>query len=290
MMSKFYATLSTFKEKINAFYLLAFIPLVLLAYSHIEWPFTIIIPIYGFILLLMKKQKLLLCHPAKNTQRALGLLIMSGSFFIYYPLTTFFPSVTFYSAANYAVFLLGLCLTFFEASALKEASSSLFLIVATSASPFFSEWLNPHLSPYVTPQFAYIINGIMNTLGVKSTIQSTGDYPIISFPTIQGGTISALFNWYCVGVSSVLIFSIILIVLLIEEHNNLKTRMIWSIIGIAGIWILNVLRVVVILLADYFYGAEVGGMIHYVIGYTIFITWLTLFLYLLSKKTRPTTA
>jgi exosortase/archaeosortase family protein len=157
--------------------------------------------------------------------------------------------------------------------------------VAGTASDFISEGLGPYLSPYVTPQFASLINGILNALSVKSTIQSTGTYPIISFPTIQGGTISALFNWSCVGVSSVLIFSIILVVLLIEEHSNLKTRMIWSIIGIAGIWILNVPRVVIILLADYFYGAEVGGMIHYVIGYTIFITWLSAFLYLWSKRT-----
>ena len=61
--------------------------------------------------------------------------------------------------------------------------------------------------------------------------------------------------------------------------------MIWSIIGISGLLILNVARVVIILLADYFYGAEVGGTIHYVIGYTIFITWLIVFLYLFSKKT-----
>jgi len=60
--------------------------------------------------------------------------------------------------------------------------------------------------------------------------------------------------------------------------------MTWSIIGISGLLILNVLRVVVILLTDYFYGAEVGGTIHYVIGYTIFITWLTIFLYIFSKK------
>jgi len=284
-MTKFYAVLSIFKEKINSFYLLAFVPLLLFAYYHIEWPFTVIIPIYGFILLLFKKPKLLLYRQARSTQKALGLLIVFGSFFFYYALNLFLPSVTFYTAVNYAVFIFGLSLTFFEVSALKEMASSLFLILAGSASSFVSAGLEPYFSPFITPRFAYLINGAMNAFGVKSTIQSADHYSMISFNTLRGETITALFDWYCVGVSSVLIFSIILVVLLIEEHSNLKSRIIWSVIGTLGIWILNVLRVVIILFADYFYGAEVGAMTHYIIGYTIFITWVTVFIYLLSRRT-----
>jgi len=284
-MSKLHKVLPILKERINIFYLLALVPLLVIAYYHSVWVFSIIIPIYGFILLLIKKQNLQLYHRAKRNQKALGLLIIFGSFFVYYAIVPFLPSATFYTVANYVIYLLGLCLTFFEASALKEIASSIFLIVAATSSPFISEWLEPHLSPYITVQFAYLIQGIMNSLGVQATIlQSNSRFPVISFPTSQGGQVTALFNWSCVGVSSLLTFSIILFTLLIEEHSNLKSRMTWSIIGISGLLILNVLRVVVILLTDYFYGAEVGGTIHYVIGYTIFITWLTIFLYIFSKK------
>lgn len=287
-MSKLDVVLSTFKERINAFYLLAFIPLLLLTYYHLTWPFAIIIPIYGFILLLIKKQKLQLCHPARPIQKALGLLIVIGSFFIYYLLVPFFPSASFYTAANYAIYLLGLCLTFFEAPALKESASSIFLIIAATSSSFISEWLEPHLSPLITSQFAYLIQSILNAFGVQTTVYFPNHLPIISFPTIQGGTITAVFNWYCVGVSSILIFSIILVILLIEEPGNLKSKTIWSLVGVSGVLALNVLRVLIILITDYFYGAEVGGQIHYVIGYAVFITWLTIFLYLYSKKTSQT--
>lgn len=287
-MSKLYTVLSTFKERINTFYLLAFIPLLLLTYYHVTWPFALIIPIFGFILLLIKKQNLSIYHSAKPLQKALGLLIIIGSFFAYYLIVPFFPSAGFYTAANYAIYLVGLCLTFFEAPALKEASSSIFLIVAATSSSFISEWLEPHLSPHVTSQFAYLIQCILNALGVQTTVYFSNHLPIISFPTIQGGTIAAIFNWYCVGVSSVLIFSIILVILLIEEHGNLKSKITWSLVGISGVLALNVLRVLIIFIADYFYGAEVGGKIHYIIGYAIFITWLTTFLYLYSKKTSQT--
>ena len=288
-MSKLQEIFSSLKERINIFYLLALAPLLIFAYFHSGWTFSIVIPLFGFILILIKKQNLQLYPQAKRIQKDLGLHIMFGSFFVYYALVPFLPSLTFYTTANYVIYLLGLCLAFFEVSALKEIVSSIFLIVAATASPFISVWLELYLSPYVTVQFANLIKDIMNSFGIQAIIlQTNGPFPLISFPTSQGGQVTALFNWYCVGVSSLLIFSTILVILLIEEHSNLKSRMIWSIIGISGLLILNVLRVVIILLADYFYGAEMGGTIHYVIGYTIFITWLTIFLYLFSKKTANT--
>ena len=273
------------KERINLFYLLAFVPLLPFVYYHTRWPFAVIIPIYGFVLLLIKKQKLALHYPAKPLQVIFGLLLIVGSVFIYYALVPFFASAAFYTATNYAIYLLGLCLTFFEAPALKETFTSIFLIVAATSSSFISAWLEPHLAPHITPLFAHLMGLILNALGIAATVQSSGQVPIISFPTMQGGRITAVFNWYCVGVSSVLIFSIILVVLLIEEHGNLTSKMIWSLVGILGMLALNVLRVFIIFIADYFHGAEVGGAIHYVIGYAIFITWLTIFLYLYSKKT-----
>jgi exosortase/archaeosortase family protein len=271
----------------NLFYVLAFAPLLLFAYSHGDWVFPIIIPTFGFILLLIKRQELQRAPPAKPIHRVLGFLIALGSFFLYYLVVPFLPSTTFYTAANYVIYLLGLSLSFFEYPALKATASPIFLIAAGASSPFIADWLEPRLSPYITAQFAYLIRGLMNLLGVRAEIIESTSNPLITFPTNQGGQVTSIFNWYCVGVSSLLIFSIILIILLIEEHTDLKSRITWSIIGIAGILVLNVVRVVIILLADYFYGAEVGGTIHYAIGYTLFIAWLTAFLYLFSKKTGP---
>jgi len=46
----------------------------------------------------------------------------------------------------------------------------------------------------------------------------------------------------------------------------------------------NILRVTLILLADYFYGVEVGATIHYVLGYALFSVWLALFFFVYSKR------
>lgn len=51
-----------------------------------------------------------------------------------------------------------------------------------------------------------------------------------------------------------------------------------------GTFALNIFRVTVILLVDYFYGAEVDGTAHYIVGYALFSAWLAIFPYAFSKR------
>jgi len=81
-----------------------------------------------------------------------------------------------------------------------------------------------------------------------------------------------------------LVFSIILVVILFEDPSTLKVKVAYSVAGVFGTFALNILRVTVIFLTDYFYGAEVGGFVHYVIGYILFAVWLVFFLYAYSKR------
>ena len=264
------------KKRINLFYVLSFVPLILIAYCEV---FGVVIAMYGFILLLIKKRNLSHRHEAGKTQKVLGLTVILGSFFVYYALVPFFQYVAFYGRANYAAYILGLFLIFFDISALREAFTPLFLIVAATSSSFISRWLEPHLTPYI-PHFTSLIVAILKALGLRVT---TDDPNIIVLHTLKGPLLTE-FVWGCVGVSSTLIFSIILIIVLFEEPTRLKTKILWSVIGILGTLFVNVIRVTTIFLADYFYGSEVGGKVHYIIGYVLFITWLAIFFYTFSKR------
>jgi len=75
-----------------------------------------------------------------------------------------------------------------------------------------------------------------------------------------------------------------MIVVLYEEPGSLTTKTLWAIIGVVGIFILNIIRIVMILAADYYYGAEVAAQFHAVLGYALFFTWLAFFLYTFSKR------
>ena len=267
------------RNRIKLFYLLALAPFPLIFYYN---PLSVIIPVYGFLLLLLKNRKLLQFKETNMVQRILGLLVVAGSFFIYYLRVLVYPVESFYTVANYAVYLLGLFLIFFEFSALKEALAPLFLIVAAPASALLAASLKPFLSPFAN-DFAHIIVNVLRALGVDANVYSY-NIPVIRFLSPSGRMISGAFVYECMGVYSALVFSIILVVILLEDPSGLKTKLAYSIVGLIGILALNILRITMIFVADYFYGAEVGGTVHYIIGYALFTTWLACFLYIYSKR------
>jgi exosortase/archaeosortase family protein len=270
------------ENRLNSFYVLAFLPLLLVAYFYARWPFGLVIPIYGFIIFVIKKQKLSSCKEAGPIQKLFGLLVTASSFFFYYVLVLFFSTAAFYGAANYCVYLLGLFLIFFDLNALKEAFSPLFLIAAAMSSNLVSNIIEPFFNPYI-PSFASFIASILKTIGIGVRI-SAGSPTTMTLQTLKG-PLQLLFVWGCVGFASLFVFSIILVVVLAETPGNVKTKALWAVPGILGTFFLNILRIVLIFVTDYFYGHDVGAKVHYFIGYIFFIVWITIFLYIFQKKT-----
>ncbi len=109
----------------------------------------------------------------------------------------------------------------------------------------------------------------------------------MTFQTLKG-PITVQFVWGCVGFASLFLFSIIIIIVLAESPGNPKTKVSWYVVGFVGTFLLNILRIVLIFVTDYFYGYEVGAMVHYFIGYILFITWTMAFLYIFQRKTLGT--
>jgi exosortase/archaeosortase family protein len=268
-------------DRINLFYLLAAIPLVVVAYFSVV---RAVVPMYAFVLLFLKKDKLSSFEEPGPLQKILGVLILGASVFVFFALVPLFSftyvTVDPYGIVNYVLHLLGLFLVFFSFPALREAFSPLFLIVATASSFFISEGLAPTLSPFLIPFFMRVIDSSLRILGFS--IITNYSTHVMTLQTWRG-PIAAVFNWGCIGVYSTLVFIIILVVILFEEKNTLRTKIIWAAIGILGTNVVNGIRVLTIFLTDYAYGTEVGAQIHYFIGYVLFITWLAIFFFLMSK-------
>ena len=269
------------EKRSNSFYLLAFVPILLLSYSYAEFPLGLMIPLYGFILLLLKKHKLFPRPEPPVVQKLFGLVVVFASFFVYFIVSPFFPEAGFYGFANYFVYIIGLFLVFFEIHALKEAFSPLFLIGAFVSSSVISNWAGSLFKPYI-PHFTLFVVNILKATGMAVT-QSMSNPNMIVLHTSKG-LVSLVFVWACVGFISTYIFSIILVVILSEEPSNIKTKIIWSIIGVLGIFALNILRIVTLFAGYYFYGYEYGQIVHSYIGYILFILWSLIFLYLFSKR------
>jgi len=280
--TKLLSVLSLRRNRANLFYIFVFAPLLLIFYYS---PLSTIIPFYGFLILFLKYQKLLDVKEANFIQKILGSIVAVGSFFVYYGVILVYPNASFYSAANYAVYLLGLFLIFFEFSALKKAFSPLFLIVGATSSTFIAAWLKPFLSPF-TNDFMHIVVIILRTLGIDANVYywQASNLSILSFPSLSGKVIQGVIVYECIGVYSALVFSIILVVILFEDPSSLKVKLAYSIVGILGTFASNILRVTIIYLTNYFYGARVGATVHYVIGYALFSAWLACFFSIYSKR------
>jgi len=275
------AVFSSMEKRSNSFYLLAFIPLLLISYFYVAYLLGLMIPLYGFILLLLKKHKLFSRPEPPVVQKLFGLVVIFASFFVYFFISPFIPEAVFYGFGNYFVYIIGLFLVFFEIRALKEAFSPLFLVGAFVSSSVISSWAGSLFTPYI-PHFTLFIVNILRATGMAVT-QSLS-YPNVVVLHTANGPLSLMFVWACVGFISMYIFSIILVVVLSEEPSNIKTKIIWSIIGVLGIFALNILRIVTLIAGYYFYGYETGQIIHSYIGYILFVTWSLIFLYLFSKR------
>ncbi len=267
-------------KKVKIFLILALIPLPLLFYYN---PLGAIILTYSYLLLLIKQQKLTTFKQARTWQLILGATTLLASLLIYYAIIPFYPEPTFYGAANYALHILALFLIFFETKALKEAFTPLFLIAATTLSSYIAAGLKPYITPFAD-DIAHLVANILRTLGFNANVIGRPELPVITIRSLSGRTVSGAFTYECIGISSALIFAIILVVVLMEDPSPIKTRIIYSVIGLAVTFALNILRVTMIFITDYFYGAEAGATIHYVIGYTLFTIWLVVFLYIYSKR------
>jgi len=272
--------LFSLKERVNLFYFLAFIPLFLILYFNL-W--SLVIAFYGFVFLLLKSQKLRSFKEARPFQRFLGLIVIVASFFLYYALIRIVSNAGFYGGANYVVFLLGLFMVFFDLPALREAFTPIFFIVAATSSSFVAEWLKPYFTPYLD-DIAYIILNVLRAFGVNAYIYFFRNEPILGFTSVSGNLVLTSFVYECIGVFSALVFSIILVIVLIEDHSSLKVKLLASVVGVLGTFALNILRITFILLTDYFYGAEAGANVHYIVGYALFSAWLVFFLYIYSQR------
>ena len=267
-------------NKIGLFYILSFVPLLIIFFYV---PFSAVIPFYGFLLFLIKYQKLAEVKEAGFVQKILGVIVVLSSFFAYYGVVLVYPKAAFYGSANYVVYLLGLFLVFFDFRVLREAFAPLFLIVAATSSTFVAVWLKPFLSPFAN-DFAHIVVNVLRAFGLNASIYYLGRTPIISLVSLSGKMVSGAFVYECIGVYSILVFSIILVVILFEDPSGLKVKLAYSVAGLLGTFVVNVFRVTTIFVTDYFYGADAGATIHYVIGYVLFSAWLAVFLYIYSKR------
>lgn len=272
-----------FKDRLNIFYALLLIPLLAIELYRLTYfgdVLGVLIPLYGFLILLSKKD-VFSQYLAKTVrlQQVVGLVIVVGSFFVYFALVSFVPWVGFYGIANYVVYLFGMFLVFFNMPAFRETVTAFFLIIASGSVGVGFRWIESQISPTV-PYYVYLFSSVLNVFGVKNTVPD----PTTIFLDSPTGVTPVLFEAGCIGVYSLTIFSVIIVVTMMETSAARRTKLVWAVAGSMGVFIINIIRLLIVVTSIYFYGYGIGQQVHQVIGYVLFLSWLGLFLLIFAKR------
>jgi len=121
---------------------------------------------------------------------------------------------------------------------------------------------------------------ILGFLGYETQIFSTGEIGLGLSVTGAGGenSYSAIVSWSCAGVHSLFIYSFMILLFLKGTHIPLRRKIGYVVVGAAGTFFINILRIVTILVAGVGSGPEVATTFHEFYGEFFFIAWMLIYL------------
>ncbi|UCE28886.1 MAG: exosortase/archaeosortase family protein [Candidatus Bathyarchaeota archaeon] len=283
MLRRMGLSASALKGKANLFYVLAFLPILPFGYYKYIFGYSILgvlIPVYGFLLLFFKRERLLLFPDAEKGQRFAGFAAVLASFFLYSLLILYYPSAFYWAGTVfYAIYILGLFLVFHAVSALRESLSVVFLVVAGGSSFYIGELLEHFMQPLV-PYFVQMMTVVLVLLGIPATVEN----PTVIVLDPSGSAVCVLFEAGCIGIHSFLIFSVIIAVTMMEESASTRTKLLWSVGGVVCTFFVNIVRVSLIAVVIYYFGYDNWGEVHSWIGYALFLLWLAFFFIMFSSR------
>ncbi|MEK6976229.1 MAG: exosortase/archaeosortase family protein [Candidatus Thermoplasmatota archaeon] len=122
---------------------------------------------------------------------------------------------------------------------------------------------------------------ILSGLGLGSSV----DGQTVTYAT-RHGTLLVDVGAACSGLQAMALFSGVLALYLIVERPGGRRLALWSLIGVAGVYVANLLRLVTIFLVGYRWGADALVQVHAQAGWIFFVAWALLFARLVPKSRR----
>jgi exosortase/archaeosortase family protein len=166
---------------------------------------------------------------------------------------------------------LGFFFCFFGRAALVPAL--LFAMYAFGLT--FSSWAEVIGGPTLTSGTAVVASVITQWVSGQPV---TGNGQMLNFVSHSGSNLAVIVNASCSGLSTVGLFIPLYALMYLDRRLPWKRAVGLFIIGLAGTWLFNALRVAVILLTGYFWGQSGLETAHILISYFIFPAWYVVFL------------
>jgi len=243
-----------------------------------------------FTYLIYRKRKMLTAVTALETQNQpketkhlptiAGILLSATAILLYwYGSYTFTPLE--YHISALPIFTAGLALILFNPQTLRQLAFPIaFLILLTPPPSDILYGLGSTLS-VISSEASY---GIVNALGVPSTLSSEYGNPTIFITRANGATMSFAVDIACSGVYSLIGFLIFAFFIAYIIRDKPQKKLGLFIVGVPLIYLLNIIRITAILLIGYHYGEETALQAFHLLGGWVLIFLGTLLLLAISEK------
>jgi exosortase/archaeosortase family protein len=106
----------------------------------------------------------------------------------------------------------------------------------------------------------------------------------LHFNSVTGDAISTMVTPGCAGWETIGVFIALFALMMLDVRLPLKKAWYIFLIGLAGTWLQNILRIVISVTAGYYWGAEALNNMHNNLAYFIFPLWYALFAYIYLRQ------
>ncbi len=119
---------------------------------------------------------------------------------------------------------------------------------------------------------------LLNSLGSAARMVSIGNGWGILVNGQLGRRFIVAINWPCAGIHSLIIYSFTIVMVLSIMSVRVRRRIVYVIVGAAGTFIVNILRIASICLIGVNTGYEAANLFHDSFGEIFFLVWMVIFI------------
>lgn len=211
------------------------------------------------------------------TPNFLGLLLASGIIggsFLFNWLTGFLSDNYTYGLSDYVILVCGIFGLFYSVGERQVYFGIAFLVFLRAATLSLS-YASSTVYDSVSSFFVWIVLNISRVL-VSPSIEA-GTIPGRIVLVSDGSVITIGIGWACAGLEELVITSSILFVLVSSFDLGRKRTAVWLAFGIAGSFVINIVRMVILVWVAYEFGAAKMLWVHTHLGDILFLVWIAIF-------------
>lgn len=127
---------------------------------------------------------------------------------------------------------------------------------------------------------ANVVTGITRIFGLPITNKGV----VIQITDIRGDAFSTTIVPGCAGYATIGVFMALFALMMLDIRLPLKKAWYFFLIGLAGTLLQNIIRVVISIVAGYYWGLRALEATHYNVAYVIFPLWYALFTYIYLRQ------